>query len=202
MSHRVISGSAKGRRLKLVPGNTTRPIMDRVKEALFNILSGDIPDSRVLDLFAGTGAVGIEALSRGAAHVRFLDNDKTAIRTIEENLAHTRLVENAEVIHTDSMNYLQRRRAPAFDIVYIAPPQYEGMWKNALLLLDGNPVHLNPDAIVIVQIDPREEEPIELKNLTPFDERKYGKTLLIFYEYVTPEDRAAEEATDEDDDLV
>lgn len=196
MSHRVISGSAKGRRLKLVPGNTTRPIMDRVKEALFNILSGDIPDCRFLDLFAGTGAVGIEALSRGAAHVRFLDNERIAIRTIEDNLAHTQLTENAEVIQTDSLNYLQRRRAPAFDIVYIAPPQYQGMWKDTLLLLDRNPVHLNPDAIVVVQIDPHELEEIKLENLTEFDQRKYGKTMLLFYEYVTPEDRAAEEAGD------
>lgn len=194
MSHRVISGSAKGRRLKLVPGNSTRPIMDRVKEALFNILGGDIPESHFLDLFAGTGAVGIEALSRGAAYVRFLDNEKIAIRTIQDNLEHTQLTENAEVIQTDSLNYLQRRRASAFDIVYIAPPQYKGMWKDALLLLDGNPVHLNPDAIVVVQIDPHEREDIKLENLTEFDQRKYGKTMLIFYEYVTPEDRAAEEA--------
>ena len=69
MSHRVIAGSAKGRRLKMVPGNSTRPIMDRVKEALFSILSGDVPSAHVLDLFAGTGAVGIEALSRGAEYV-------------------------------------------------------------------------------------------------------------------------------------
>ncbi|PJF43945.1 MAG: 16S rRNA (guanine(966)-N(2))-methyltransferase RsmD [Phototrophicales bacterium] len=192
MSHRVIAGIAKGRRLKLVPGNTTRPIMDRVKESLFNILSGDIPESRFLDLFAGTGAVGIEALSRGAAYVRFLDKDKTAIRTIQDNLRHTHLEENAEVIQTDSLRYLQRRRAPSFDIVYIAPPQYQGMWKEALMLLDENPVHLNPDAIVVVQIHPKEFEDVTLHNLTEFDRRKYGKTLLIFYEYVTPEDRAAE----------
>lgn len=198
MSHRVISGSAKGRRLKLVPGNTTRPIMDRVKEALFNILSGDVPDSHFLDLFAGTGAVGIEALSRGAEYVRFLDNDRTAIRTIEDNLAHTQLTEGAEVIQTDSLNYLQRRRAPSFDLVYVAPPQYQGMWKDTLLLLDGNPVHLNPDAIVVVQIDPREFEDLTLINLTEFDQRKYGKTMLVFYEYVTPEDRAAEEAESDD----
>ncbi len=200
MSHRVISGSAKGRRLKLVPGKTTRPIMDRVKEALFNILSGDIPESRFLDLFAGTGAVGIEALSRGAAYVRFLDNDKIAIRTIADNLEHTQLAENAEVIQTDSLNYVKRRRAPAFDIVYVAPPQYHGIWKDTLLLLDANPIHLNPDAIVVVQIDPHELEEFELHNLTEFDRRKYGKTMLIFYEYVTAEDRAAE-AAPEDDDL-
>ncbi len=183
MSHRVIAGIAKGRKLKLVPGNTTRPIMDRVKEALFNILQNDVSGCHFLDLFAGTGAVGIEALSRGAAKVRFLDNDRAAIQTIEDNLTHTRLRENAEVLYTDSLNYLRRRKAPTFDIVYIAPPQYKDIWKQALLAIDENPVHLNPDALVIVQIDPVEKETVALTNLEVYDERQYGNTMLIFHEY-------------------
>lgn len=188
MSHRVIAGIAKGRRLKLVPGNATRPIMDRVKEALFSILQNDVPGCHFLDLFAGTGAVGIEALSRGAARARFLDKDRAAIQTIHDNLQHTLLQENAEVLYTDSLTYLQRRKAPAFDIVYIAPPQYQGIWKKALLGLDANPIHLNPDALVIVQIDPHEQEPVELINLEAYDERRYGKTLLIFHEYAVEEE--------------
>ena len=88
---RVISGRAKGSRLKKVPGDTTRPIMDRVKESLFNILGNDVRDARWLDLFAGTGQVGIEALSRGASEVVFVDKVRPAILTIQDNLKHTRL---------------------------------------------------------------------------------------------------------------
>ncbi len=187
MSHRVIAGLAKGRKLKLVPGNTTRPIMDRVKEALFSILGNGIPGCRFLDLFAGTGAVGIEALSRGALLARFLDNDRVAIQTVNDNLQHTRLDAKAEVLHTNSLAYLKRRTAPAFDIVYIAPPQYQGVWKKALMALDANPVHLNPDALVVLQIDPNEKEPIELTHLEQYDERKYGNTMLLFFEYATGE---------------
>lgn len=189
MSHRVIAGKAKGRRLNLVPGDSTRPVQDRVKEAAFSILSGDIPGSHFLDLFAGTGAVGIEALSRGAAYVRFLDNNKLAIRTIEENLELTQLTAGAEVIQTDALGYLKRRQAPAFDLVYIAPPQYKGIWLTALKRLDENPVHLNPDALVVVQIDPAEyQEGISLSCLDFYDERKYGSTMLLFYEYIMKED--------------
>ncbi|MBN2303959.1 MAG: RsmD family RNA methyltransferase, partial [Anaerolineae bacterium] len=88
---RVIAGSAKGRKLKMVPGDSTRPVMDRVKEALFNILGTSVMDCSFLDLFAGTGSVGIEALSRGAERAVFVDMDRFAIRTIHENLALTRL---------------------------------------------------------------------------------------------------------------
>ncbi len=97
MSLRVISGTAKGRKLKSVPGDTTRPITDRVKEALFNILAGDVVDSTWWDLFAGTGAVGIEALSRGASFVRFTDLNREPIETIRFNLTQCRFTERSEV---------------------------------------------------------------------------------------------------------
>jgi 16S rRNA (guanine(966)-N(2))-methyltransferase RsmD len=182
MSHRVIAGSAKGRKLKMAPGEGTRPIMDRVKEALFNILGKNVPDSSLLDLFAGTGAVGIEALSRGAASVRFIDRDRAAIRTIHENLEHCGLADHAEVLHTDALAYLERANTPAFEIIYIAPPQYQDLWKRAMLKLDAHPHHLAPDALVIVQIDPKEREDLTLQHLRLYDERKYGNTLLMFFE--------------------
>ncbi|MEM6527940.1 MAG: RsmD family RNA methyltransferase, partial [Chloroflexota bacterium] len=106
MSHRVISGSAKGKRLKLVPGNTTRPITDRAKEALFNIIGSDIYDAYWLDLFAGTGAVGIEALSRGAEFVLFNDMERLAITTIEDNLKTTGLAANAKIMRKDAFALL------------------------------------------------------------------------------------------------
>ncbi len=190
MPIRVIGGTAKGRRLKLVPGGTTRPVMDRVKEALFNIIGLGIRDASLLDLFAGTGSVGIEALSRGAAHVTFIDSDRLAIRTIHENLSHTGLADRALVLRTNAFDYLHRRQPRTFDYVYIAPPQYKKLWKDALLLLDQHPHHLNPDAIIIVQIDPAEQESVSLTTLEPYDERRYGKTLLWFFEHIKPEDAA------------
>lgn len=182
MPIRVISGTAKGRKLKMVPGDSTRPVMDRVKEALFNILGVGVQQSAFLDLFAGTGSVGIEALSRGAARALFIDNDRQAIRTIHENLAVTRLAERAEVLRANAFVYLQRAQPEAFEYIYVAPPQYEGLWREALLALDANPAHIQLDGVVIVQINPSEREDVALEALQPYDERVYGKTLLWFFE--------------------
>lgn len=194
MPIRVISGTAKGRKLKMVPGESTRPVMDRVKEALFNILGGGVRGSSWLDLFAGTGSVGIEALSRGAARVLFIDNDRLAVRTIHENLEHTRLAARAEVLRADAFAYLQRPHPEAFEYIYVAPPQYKGMWKQVLLALDANTAHLHPDGVVIVQIDPTEREDVALEALRPYDQRIYGKTMLWFFERPAVEAEADEEA--------
>jgi 16S rRNA (guanine966-N2)-methyltransferase len=183
MSIRVIAGKAKGRRLKLVPGDVTRPVMDRVKESLFNILSPVIANSVWLDLFAGTGSVGIEALSRGAARAVFVERAAAAIRTIHHNLAHTRLADDARVVRADVFAYLDRPASETFDLVYVAPPQYAGLWKDTLHKLDARTEWLNPDAIVVVQIDPREQETVALDSLEAYDERVYGNTLLWFFEF-------------------
>lgn len=183
MPIRVIAGKAKGRQLRLVPGEDTRPIMDRVKEALFSILMPVIPASVWLDLFAGTGSVGIEALSRGADRAVFVDRSRLAIKTIHENLAITGLADGAQVVRADAFGYLGRKPGEQFDVVYIAPPQYEGLWKTALLRLDACPGWLNPDATVVVQIDPKEQENLSLQTLAAYDQRIYGNTLLWFFEY-------------------
>ena len=182
MPLRVISGTAKGRKLKDVPGDTTRPVTDRVKEALFNILAGDVQDSAWWDLFGGTGAIGIEALSRGATFVRFSELNRQPIETIRWNLAHCGMTDRAEIRRGDAFSMLAATPDREFDYVYIAPPQYKGMWSRALLALDANPGWLGEGAWVIAQIHPREFQPIELTNLVKFDERKYGSTLLVFYE--------------------
>lgn len=182
MSLRVISGIAKGRKLKSVPGDTTRPITDRVKEALFNILAGDVIDSTWWDMFAGTGAVGIEALSRGAAFVRFTDLNRVPIETIKFNLEHCQLDEQAEVRRADALLMISNAPDRSFQNVYIAPPQYKGIWEKIVLSLDANPAWLTEDAWVMVQIHPREYKDLELHNLIKFDERKYGSTMLVFYE--------------------
>lgn len=184
---RVIGGSAKGLRLKHVPGDTTRPITDLVKEALFNILGGEILDVRMLDLFGGTGAVGIEALSRGAREVTFLDTSRLAVKTIRENLASTRFSDRANVFQADAFNWLASQTDPQFDLVYVAPPQYKGMWEKAVDLIDLNPRVISDDGQIIVQINPLEWVEKTYANLRVFDLRKYGDTLLVFLEKSMPE---------------
>jgi len=181
---RVIAGSARGRRLKSVPGDTTRPITDRVKEALFNILGPDIIDASLLDIFAGTGSVGIEALSRGAAYIRLNDRNRIAVHTIKENLEITRFLDRADILQKDAFVLLAKEPDRQFDYVFIAPPQYKEMWKRAMQSIDGNPGWLAADAWVIVQIHPVEYESLKLDHLVEFDQRKYGSTLLVFYERI------------------
>jgi len=182
---RVISGSARGRKLKSPKSSETRPIMDRVKTALFDILAPEIMGMRVLDLFAGTGAVGIEALSRGAESATFIERSPEAWRLVRENLALTNLSGRAEVLRTDAFAYLQQAVATGrrFDLVYVAPPQYANMAVQALMQLDASPL-TEPDGLVIVQIHPQERAELDalaLKRLRRYDERRYGSTLLLFY---------------------
>lgn len=182
MTLRVIAGKAKGRKLKSVPGDTTRPVTDRVKEALFNILAGDVVDSRWWDLFAGTGAIGIEALSRGATFVRFTDSNREPIETIHFNVEHTGFARQSEIRRGDAFTLLSRGADAQFEYIYIAPPQYKEMWEKALELVDEDIRWLSEDGWVIVQIDPREYKKVSLEKLEEFEQRKYGSTMLIFYE--------------------
>jgi 16S rRNA (guanine966-N2)-methyltransferase len=183
---RVISGKAKGRKLKHVPGDSTRPIMDRVKENLFNILGDFVIESRWLDLFAGTGQVGIEALSRGASEVVFIDNIRVAIQIIKDNLHHTKLTSGAITLHMDAYRYLDSPKGAPFDVIYVAPPQYQKMWEKVLTIIDERPFdYLEPDGILIAQIDPKEYRDLELNHLVKYNQRRYGSTLLCFYEPLT-----------------
>lgn len=179
---RVIGGTARGRRLSLVPGDSTRPITDRVKENLFNILGQDIVHAAVLDVFAGTGGVGIEALSRGADFARFLDLNRNAIRTVQNNLAVTGFTDRAQVLQQDAFARLASRPDRPFDLIFIAPPQYQGLWIRALQAVDRNIGWLAEDGQVVVQIDPKEDDVFALAQLVETDRRKYGNTLLLFYE--------------------
>jgi 16S rRNA (guanine(966)-N(2))-methyltransferase RsmD len=180
---RVVGGRARGHKLKKVPGDTTRPITDRVKENLFNILGGWVDGTRWLDLFAGTGQVGIEALSRGASNAVFVDNARPATRTVKANLSHTKLGDYAEVRLHDAFDYLARSDTGCFDVIYIAPPQYQALWIKALRRVDeASSILLSEAGLAIVQIDPREFEEIRLSNLVLADQRKYGNTMLCFYE--------------------
>ncbi|MBI4674837.1 MAG: 16S rRNA (guanine(966)-N(2))-methyltransferase RsmD [Chloroflexi bacterium] len=192
---RVIAGTAKGRTLKSPP-ESTRPITDRVKENLFNILGTDVIDANVLDLFAGAGSVGIEALSRGAKHATFVEFNDDALKTIRANLTLTKLIGKATVVRENVYRFLKKPPAvphehsgspssahvsTPYDLIYVAPPQYKEMWKETLKLLDARPQWLSENGILVVQIHPVEFEELELKSFVLDDERKYGSTLLCFY---------------------
>jgi 16S rRNA (guanine(966)-N(2))-methyltransferase RsmD len=197
---RVIAGSAKGRRLKMVPGSTTRPVMDRVKEALFSIIGQDIVGKVFLDLFAGTGSVGIEALSRGAQQAIFVELDRKAVQTIQDNLAITRLGDRAIIRRTDVLQLLKNPPPGRYDFIYIAPPQYKQLWLDTLRALDTNPGWIPPGTVVIVQIDPSEAQPVQFTHLEADDWRRYGKTALWFFTAREPvrEEPIPEEAAPED----
>ncbi|HET90522.1 MAG TPA: 16S rRNA (guanine(966)-N(2))-methyltransferase RsmD [Chloroflexi bacterium] len=178
---RVIAGKAKGHRLKSVRGEGTRPITDRAKSALFSIIGTGVVGSRFLDLFAGTGQVGIEALSRGADVAVFVEQAGRALRTIHDNLAHTKLGASAQVERADVFDFLSAGVEKAWDYVYIAPPQYHGLWARTLQMLDADPHWLADDGWAIVQIHPKEYEDLPLQHLVLFDQRTYGSVMLCFY---------------------
>ncbi len=183
---RVVAGEAKGRKLKAPETLGTRPIIDRVKTALFDILSTEVEDARFLDLFGGTGSVGIEALSRGAAHATFIEMNYKVLKLLRENLQTTGLADRAETLHADAFKYLQQKSASSqitYDIIYVAPPQYQEMAARALELLDNSPL-VADNGLVIVQIHPKERAgvaAIQCNHLALSDERRYGSTLLLFY---------------------
>ena len=177
---RVIAGTAGGLRLVGPSSEATRPISDRAKEALFNIL-GPLPGVRFADLFAGTGAVGIEALSRGAAHATFVERDRTALDDIGENLERTGLAGGATIVRGDVFGHLARAEAQ-WDVVFVGPPQWDGLWSRTLEALDARPELLDDEAVVVAQLDPREDdEALALSHLARRDTRTYGRVRLAFY---------------------
>jgi len=188
---KVIGGSARGRKLNSVPGTTTRPIGARVKKALFDVLSGHTPGSRFLDLFAGSGSVGIEALSRGADACLFVEKDSRAVATIRRNLSSTDLSARGKVIREDVFRFIDRPSSEAYDIIYVAPPQYRDLWAETLLALDHSSL-LAADGVVIVQIYPKEYHTLELHSLELYRQRRYGSTLLCFYSERLPAERSAD----------
>ena len=195
---RVIAGKAKGHKLQMVPGDSTRPITDRSKEALFSILGDWIYDTRVLDLFGGTGAVGIEALSRGAEYVHFVDMNRNAVRTINANLRHCHFDQMASVERANSFTVLEKYEGAPFDLIYVAPPQYREMWLKALHAIDERPQLLAKYGAVIVQIHSREDAPTDLSNLEEYDRRRYGSVLMIFY--AAAQDLAEDSEGENEDD--
>jgi len=165
--------------------------MDRVKTALFDILRPGITGMCVLDLFAGSGSVGIEALSQGAEHCTFIDLGRKAIATIEKNLKTTGFSGQAEVLQTSALEYLEKT-GKTFDLIYVAPPQYKDLWVRAMLILAARPELLRTPSpendraqdpgLAIVQIDPKEYENQDFGDLREVRQKCYGNTLLVFFE--------------------
>jgi 16S rRNA (guanine(966)-N(2))-methyltransferase RsmD len=159
----------------------TRPISDRSKEALMSILGTRLRDAEVLDLFAGVGNVGIEALSRGAAHATFVELGTEPVRDIRENLRRTRLEERATVVQQDVFAFLERTPRPA-DFLFYGPPQWQGLWERATRALDARPEWLAPDGVAVLQCGVPEYQPLALAALRQCDQRRYGGVLLTFFE--------------------
>jgi len=191
---RVVSGSARGKKLLLVPGRGTRPILDRVKTSLFDMLRPRIEGMHVLDLFAGSGSVGIEALSQGAAHCTFTDLGDKAIATIRSNLANTGFSDRAEVRQTDAFAFLRTTRK-SFDLIYVAPPQYKNLWAESMRQIAARVDVLRGPAadtldtdeyqepgLAIVQIHPKEYESLDLDSIREVRQKRYGNSLLVFFE--------------------
>lgn len=175
---RIITGTAKGCRLKVPKGMDTRPTADRIKESLFNILGGKVRDRRVLDLFAGTGNLGLEALSRGAACGLFVDRATEPL--IRENILHTRLSESAEVLRGDVFSIMGRlaRERKSFDLVFCDPPYRKGLWERALLFLDESPLFAE-HGILVVEHGADENDVPELGSLLCVRRERYGRTTQL-----------------------
>ena len=177
---RIIAGALRGKKLAKVPTSLIRPTADHLRESIFNIIADAVPGAVVLDLFAGTGAMGIEALSRGAEWATFLDHSKTAIQLIKRNLSACRLTAASRVVIWDvtrNLNCLQSETRP-FNLVFVDPPYNQRCVEPTLTHLARN-VFLTKDALIIIEHDPREEIPEDL----PFsitEQRRQPKTVVTF----------------------
>ena len=176
---RVITGKAKGITLATPEGMLTRPTSDRVKEALFSIIQFELPGAKVLDLFGGTGQLGIEALSRGASDAVFVDSREDACRLIRENLRRTKFELNGKVIRSDYLEYLKRCK-DTFDIVILDPPYAEVFLENALKMLTEIDI-LQSGGIIITERPLGKDLPWNFDGFTRSRDYKYGKTLITLY---------------------
>ena len=176
---RVITGSARGRHLKELTGMETRPTTDRVKEGMFSVLQFSLEGRRVLDLFAGTGQLGIEALSRGAGAAVFVDRRADAVRLIRENLKLTELTDRAQVIAGDSMEYLTTLRS-RFDLIFLDPPYEAGLLEPALARIARFDI-LNPHGIIVAEAPAGRKLPALAAPYGVYRIYRYGKIGLTVY---------------------
>ena len=174
---RVITGTAKGRKLKTLEGENVRPTIERVKEAVFSIIQFEIEGRRVLDLFAGSGQLGIEALSRSAASAVFIDADKAAVAVVKENLETAKLADKATVLQTDALAFLQTSNL-TFDIAFLDPPYGTGLLQKVLPLVAPK---IAPGGIILCESPFGEELPKTIGELRLTRIYRYGKTAVTTY---------------------
>ncbi len=174
---RVITGSARGRKLEQLTGEDVRPTTDRVKEAVFSIIQFNVEGRRFLDLFAGSGQMGIEALSRGAREAVFVDNRRESIEIVKRNLKTTKLDANAKVVPMDSNSYLNVS-SEKFDFVFLDPPYGTGLLQSALSKVEKV---MNKGGMVICESPYTEELPSALDEFVKYREYKYGKIKITTY---------------------
>ena len=177
---RIITGKAKGIKLKTLEGNETRPTAERVKEAVFSMLQFDIEGRSVLDLFSGSGQMGLEAISRGAASAVLIDRSREAIKIIEENARKTKLIDQCKIVNSDALEYLKRTRNDQFDIIFLDPPYASGLYAPVLkALLHANCLKKNTIIVLESDIDDLISKDSELSSA--FEVKKssrYSKTVI------------------------
>lgn len=182
---RVIAGLAKGKRLKAPPGNDTRPITDRIKEALFNVLGTNIADSYFLDLFAGSGSVGIEALSRNAKEAVFIDSFPLAVKAMKENIINCKFEEKAEVYCQDVFKAIEilKKNDKYFDFIYIDPPfTKEDFFDKVMEKLDNHKIY-KENVVIVIRIPRKKDLNKDLTNLEHYRENIYGESCLHYYRF-------------------
>ncbi len=179
---RVISGEAKGHKLKTLKSNLTRPTSDKVKGSIFNIIASMVFDRDVLDLFSGTGNLGIEALSRGARSAVFVDKSRECSQIINENLTHTKLNNKAEVYVMDVCSALCKlsQKGNKFDIIFLDPPYAKGLIDDTLACISGIDV-IKPDTLIVAEHDVEDVVSEYIGTLKNFRQQKYGDTIISFY---------------------
>ncbi len=174
---RVISGSARGKKLLCAEGKDIRPTLDRVKESIFNMIALDIPESFVLDMFSGSGALGIEALSRGASGAVFLDFDAASVSVTKSNLSSTHLDDLAAVIKTDSIEYI-KTTDKKFDIIFIDPPYESDLYSQSLAAIKENSV-LSDDGFIVLEHDVETTPDFDISGYEIIKEKKYGRVKIL-----------------------
>lgn len=176
---RVIGGTAKGQPLKSLPGENTRPTLDRVKESMFNMIQLHIFEAKVLDLFGGSGALGIEALSRGGKFAHFVEEHRGSISVIQENLGKTRLKEKSRILSMDFRRALEtlKSEGQSFDLIFLDPPYGKGLEKEALELIAEKEL-LAPGGLIIIEQDKGESLEVSGEAYIVWKEKKYGNTFV------------------------
>jgi 16S rRNA (guanine966-N2)-methyltransferase len=178
---RIISGELRGRKLLSPDSDKVRPTTDKVKEAVFNILAPYLEDAVVIDLFAGTGSLGLEALSRGAVRVYFVDKSKESINLVKENVKRCAAEDRSVILLYDFERGLERIPEKV-DIIFLDPPYSKGFMEKSLSLISAS-MRLNEDGIVVAEHGKDEILPDRIGNLTKIKEKKYGKIMISIYSY-------------------